>query len=170
VGILWQHLKGGRREDVDPRPLVEAVGVGASDAKAWNALFDALYHQGDVDSASYAAVPLLVRRFQSLAKSASFYSFIAAVEVARHNRRNPGIPIELTDGYAAALHAAGDAALGDLREAGDEPFIRVALSVVALSRGAVATGALLSDLTADELTEILDNLTGWSELFGVSAS
>lgn len=60
-----------------------------------NELWENLYHQGNVDTASYAAVPELVARGE--------LSLVAAIEISRRELRNPEIPAELLSAYNQAL-------------------------------------------------------------------
>jgi hypothetical protein len=57
----WKGLKGGYRIPYDPRPVLRNLEEGKDLSDAWSELWDELHHQGDVDVASYAAVPHLVR-------------------------------------------------------------------------------------------------------------
>jgi hypothetical protein len=89
-------LESGYREKYDPWPVLERL---CSDRQvALSELWGNLYHQGDVGSASYASVPKLV--------GAGELSLVAAIEVARHNERNPAIPQELILSYEKALEDA----------------------------------------------------------------
>ena len=86
-------LISGYREQYDPEP---ALSLLASDREtAINELWENLYHQGDVDTASYYSVPALVK--------AGELSLVAAIEVARHNPQNPPIPEDLKESYETAL-------------------------------------------------------------------
>lgn len=87
------HLISGYRKQYDPEPALSRL---ASDRKAAiNELWENLYHQGDVDTASYYSVPALVE--------AGELSLVSAIEVARHEPQNPPIPETLKEGYDAAL-------------------------------------------------------------------
>ncbi|HEY0686085.1 MAG TPA: hypothetical protein VGD45_27325 [Steroidobacter sp.] len=54
----WRQLKGGYRVTYDPSGALKLLESGVD---VWGELWDELHHQGDVDVASYAAVPHLVR-------------------------------------------------------------------------------------------------------------
>ena len=86
-------LIGGYREQYDPEP---ALSLLAADREtAINELWENLYHQGDVDTASYFSVPALVK--------AGELSLVAAIELSRHEPQNPPIPESLRESYEAAL-------------------------------------------------------------------
>ncbi|MCP3931039.1 MAG: hypothetical protein GY705_18300 [Bacteroidetes bacterium] len=87
------ELVSGYGTKYDPFPVLDRL---ESDHElAFDELWENLYHQGDVGSASYAAVPILVQKGE--------LSLVAAIEVARHKEHNPEIPSELVAGYNQAL-------------------------------------------------------------------
>ena len=57
----WSDLTGGYKTQFDPRPLLLELETTPDSATAWHELWEELHHQGDVGSASYAAIPQLVR-------------------------------------------------------------------------------------------------------------
>jgi hypothetical protein len=86
-------LISGYREQYDPEPALSRL-VFDHEA-AIGELWENLYHQGDVDTASYYSVPALV--------DAGELSLVAAIEVARHEPQNPPIPEAQKESYDAAL-------------------------------------------------------------------
>ena len=91
--MISSNLISGYREQYDPAP---ALSLLASDREtAINELWENLYHQGDVDTASYYSVPALVK--------AGELSLVAAIEVARHDPQNPPVPDDLKADYETAL-------------------------------------------------------------------
>ena len=69
--------------------------LASNRSSALDELWENLYHQGDVDTASYAAVPELVEN--------EVLDLVAAIEVSRNNGSNPELPAELEASYMAAL-------------------------------------------------------------------
>ncbi|MDN3640780.1 hypothetical protein QWY82_18420 [Simiduia curdlanivorans] len=65
---------------------------------ALDELWENLYHQGDVDTASYAAVPQLVEN--------EVLDLVAAIEVARNNGASPIVPSKFESKYKQALQDA----------------------------------------------------------------
>jgi hypothetical protein len=90
------ELISGYGTKYDPLPAIEKLETDHE--LALDELWENLYHQGDVGSASYAAVPLLVQKGE--------LSLVAAIEVARHKDHNPKVPSELITGYNQALSLA----------------------------------------------------------------
>jgi len=95
-----------------------------------------LAHQGDVYSASFAAVPHIVRVLATASAAASFVylQFPAWVEICRqrHKLADPG---GLTSDYFEALKmVAGLVCAASVRQ-WDSDFLKCALSVIAVSKG-----------------------------------
>jgi hypothetical protein len=59
--LRWRQLEGGYRVHYDPRPALARLEQGADASQAWSESWQELHHQGDVGTASYAAVPHLLR-------------------------------------------------------------------------------------------------------------
>lgn len=153
----WTKLEGGYRVACDPRPALQRLERSAEVARAWEKLWQDLYHQGDVGVASYAAVPHVVR-VHDLRDVADWNTFalIGSIELARSKRGNPDVPPWLADGYERAWRDAARLALRDLGRSDDAALGRAALGVLAIARGQRAAGSLLLELTDDELREWLD--------------
>lgn len=77
----------------------------------WEEIWSALCHQGDVYSASYAAVPHIVDIACATKGpiSFNFFLFPASVEVARNAERGPVVPDFLCDGYFNAIRRLPEA-------------------------------------------------------------
>ncbi len=158
----WLELMGGYRVRYDPRPALSLLQGGNAGA-AWQALWSDLHHQGDVDGASYAAVPHLVR-IHSIRGVPDWntYALVGVIEIVRHRPRNPPLPEFLRDGYLDALQRLATLALADLSRSADPLLVTSACGIVCLARGQAAAGRLLLTFTDDELTEILSNTIGES--------
>lgn len=89
-------LESGYREKYNPWPVLERLN--SDKQNAIDELWENLYHQGDVGSASYASVQKLVE--------AGELGLVAAIEVARQSDRNPQITKELESTYFEALNQA----------------------------------------------------------------
>ncbi|MCE0558461.1 hypothetical protein [Motilimonas sp. E26] len=87
-------LESGYRIKYDPFTALERLK--SDKQSALNELWENLYHQGEIGTASYAAVPKLVE--------AGELDLVASIEVARQNESNPEIPLELRSEYFEALN------------------------------------------------------------------
>lgn len=141
-------------EPYDPRPAIEAWRSGkAEDAR--QELWDKLYHQGTINSASYAAVGAIVSMMQEQAKPDwNAYSLVASIEDGRLVEGNPPVPSELEQDYECAWATILPIALRDLGEARDDLVVRSALAVVAHAKGQ-HTLATIALCTEDERVEML---------------
>jgi hypothetical protein len=116
--------------------------------------------------ASYAAVPQLVRIAGGATnRDWNFYALVATIEVERHRKGNPAIPAWLKSDYDGALARASALALADLDSKTDSATTCAILSVLALAKGELKLGAMLSGLDASELDEWLEERLAWSELY-----
>jgi hypothetical protein len=156
----WKDLDGAYRAPYDASsPLQELV----NGADVWDELWDELHHQSDVDVASYAAAAALIELGTRLpGRDWNFYALIATVEVARHRKGNPEVPAWLLPAYERAWQCIASMAADDLLMATDGATVQAILSVLAISRGALKLGALIVDLDASELDEMLDERIDWS--------
>jgi hypothetical protein len=105
----WSALQHAYGAAADIPALLRAVASdvassGAGEGTPWFNLWSALCHQGDVYSASFAAVPHLVDALAADPAHASFEFFLlpAAVEVARIQRQTP-VPENLRGAYFDSL-------------------------------------------------------------------
>lgn len=96
----WKELHGGYRVPYDASVVLRSMQDGID---VWNELWDGLHHQGNVDVASYAAVPQLAR-IASLGtrRDWNFYGLLGTIEVARHRKGNPAVPSWLKADYDGA--------------------------------------------------------------------
>ncbi|HJT76784.1 MAG TPA: hypothetical protein VJ739_06240 [Gemmataceae bacterium] len=130
----WQAYKGGYRTPYDASPALRQLLANGPSSEGWHELWNELHHQGDVDQASYAAVPWLVefiRRSPELDWNA--LALIAVIELERP--RNPQPSEELLEAYFTAVRSL-PAVLGTHpdQEWG-ELVVRPAVACIALARG-----------------------------------
>lgn len=141
-------------EPYDPRPAIEAWRAGKV-VDAAQELWDKLYHQGAVNSASYAAVGEIVRMMQEQAEPDwNTYALIASIEEGRLTSGSPPLPSQIQHDYEDAWAAILPMALRDLEEAQDDLVVRGALAVIAHAKGQ-HTLAKIALCTEDERAEML---------------
>ncbi len=154
--ITWSELLGGRRQPYDPRPALEALRLGKIDFASKD-LWENLLHQGDVDTASYASVPMLAQVIEESAVTDwNAYALMAAIEEGRLSGQNPPVPSALRDQFFAAWAAVVKPALRDLALAQDDLCVRSILAVLAHAKGQNSLG-ILALCTEDERQEMLGN-------------
>ena len=159
----WSTLAGGYKTPYDPSDALRRLEAGED---VWDELWQELHHQGDVGEASYATVPHLVRIAKSLPRRDwNFYGLVSTIEVERHRKSNPLIPRWLASDYKQAMGGLLELALADLRSEADRATILCVLGAIALAKGHVTLGAMISHSDESEIVEVLDQYDAWSELY-----
>jgi len=160
---MWKELHGGYGVPYDASVALRSMKDGID---VWDELWNELHHQGDVGVASYAAVPQIVCiAVAATTRDWNFYGLLATIEVERHRKSNPALPSWLKADYDSALVRASALALTDLGLAADSATVQAILSVLALTKGELKLGAMLSALDASELDELLEAQLAWSETY-----
>lgn len=153
----WDQLLGGYRIPYDPRKALLALERSEDVAKAWQELWNELYHQGDIGEASYAAVPQLVRIHASRGvPDWNTYALVATIEEARRDNRNPALPTKLKAAYDDAWHRLTEIGLDELRKAADPTLICSIIGVIAMAKNQFTLGRLAVSFTEDERCEMLE--------------
>jgi hypothetical protein len=159
----WSTLAGGYKTPYDPSDALRRLEGGED---VWEELWQELHHQGDVGEASYAEVPHLVRIAKLLPRrNWNFYGLISTIEVERHRRTNPVVPRWLVPDYKEAMSGMLDLALPDLRSETDRATILSILGAIALAKGYVTLGAMISHSDESEIVEVLDQYDAWTEVY-----
>jgi hypothetical protein len=159
----WSELMGGYKTPYNPSDLLRGLENGEN---AWDELWQELHHQGDVGEASYAAVPHLVRIAKLLLRRDwNFYGLVSTIEIERHRKSNPPLPNWLAQAYFEALQDLLELACGDLRTAENRTTIRSILGAMALAKGDILLGALISYSDDSQIQEVLEKYNAWSQLY-----
>jgi hypothetical protein len=154
----WTGLRGGYRVPYDPRPALAALEASNPPAAAWKELWNELHHQGDVDEASYAAVPHLVQiHTRRGVADWNTYALVATIDDARRltQRANPSLPPWLAESYAAALRELAAIGLWDFRYATDATLVSSILSILAIEKGQPFLGRIAIDFSDEERCGLL---------------
>ena len=147
----WRELQHayGNASDV-PRLLKQLEGFPASqgNAEPWFTLWSSLCHQDDVYTASFAAVPHIVRvlKMDPVRADHSFFQLPACIEIARA-RVSFDIPPDLREPYFAALNEFPNLIGPAAARKWDEGMLCCVLSAIAASKGfpSIASAALELD-------------------------
>jgi hypothetical protein len=152
----WDRLHGGYRIPYDPRKALGALERGEETKAAWKELWNELHHQGDVDEASYAAVPHLVRIHAARGiPDANTYAMVAVIELARRADRNPVLPSYLQKAYDAAWRHLVELGIRELGAAKDRDLVSSIIGVIAIAKEQPALGTLSTYFSEDERKEFL---------------
>jgi hypothetical protein len=157
----WSTMQGGYRVPYDASVALRQLETSTSTDRAWEELWNELHHQGDVGEASYAALPHLVRIARERAFSDwNVYALAATIETARLSGHNPALPPFIEPSYHEAWRELTEFGLEQLRFVSDELVVRSILGAVAIGKGSVKLGRLISEFDASEIEEVYENLYG----------
>lgn len=151
-----QHAYGNASDIPALLRQLETLPAATGNSDPWFSLWSALAHQGDVYTASFAAVPHVVRVLATSPSSASFayFQFPAWVEICRQ-RHNLNVPDQLSAAYFAALEKLGHLVCAATSSDWGFEFLRAALSAMAISKGSVLMAEALLQLDEVSAEEFL---------------
>lgn len=130
------HAYGSAADIPDLLRQLHELPKASGKEEPWFSIWSALAHQGDVYSASFAAVPHVIN---ALAKAPdqvdeSYFQFPAWVEICRaKNRLEP--PVDLRDAYFKALALLPKLVATAASNEWDTGFLASALAAVAAAKG-----------------------------------
>jgi len=152
----WQSLLGGYRARFDPRLALSNLESSHKTEEAWRDLWEGLHHQGDVGTASYAAVPHLVRihRQRRGTDYWNTYALVAVIELARGRGQNPGVPPWLKSEYFQAIQELAEVGCVEVLRAKSPEEIRSILCVLAIAKGARTHARFLLEYSDEELAAL----------------
>jgi hypothetical protein len=121
-------------------------------------LWSALCHQGDVYSASYAAVPHIVDAMLSSpsALRASPLQLVVCIELARANVKGPPVPADLVESYTTAIRRLAEVTATAGRSAESEYECRLVAAALAVSRGHIRLAEAIIELEPDLLADFMN--------------
>jgi hypothetical protein len=153
----WSELKAGYKLLYNPVSALRQLEAGVDTAKAWGELWNELHHKGDVGESSYAAVPHLARIHRTKRNlDWNLYALVSIIEIERLANTNPPLPAWLESDYAAAWQDLTMLAIEDLAQAVDPATVQALLGCIALGKGLLGTGTILTKYSEDECTKMLD--------------
>ena len=152
-----------------PGWLAAAAGLppgGGWRAEPYFSLWSALCHQGDVYTASYAAVPHLVEAMEGapLRVPMTLLLLVVSIEIARATGRGPRVPEALRADYEGGLARVPALVAAASRRDWDEDFCRVALAAVAAAKGFTMYAQLLVELESETVAAVVERLTDGADL------
>lgn len=157
----WRELRHayGNADDILEllRALALSPGPKASfKEEPWFSLWSRLYHQDDVYTASYVAVPHIVQIASEASGpiDPSFFHLPAAVEVARRAGRGPDIPEIYAEDYRGAIGRLIENVSLHRNEAWDRSMFLSVTAAQAVAKGHIDIAEALLNLDADWIAKI----------------
>jgi len=153
----WSELQHayGKAEDI-PVLLAQLQKLPKSEGEAepWFSLWSALAHQGDVYSASFAAVPHVVAALATAPAEAdeSYLQFPAWVEICRAKQRVE-IPEDLKAAYFESLSRLPGLIAQAAARQWEPGYLACALSAIAAAKGQHAIAEAVLEMSSPEVAE-----------------
>ncbi len=128
-------------------------------AEPYFSLWSALCHQGDVYSASYAALPHLVCIVEANPDKFrwTLLLLVHAIELARSEGRGPPMPDDLVGSYENAIARIPAIASRLLIRGMGEEELRVILAACASAKGFPSVGEAITELTPEVTKRLLED-------------
>jgi hypothetical protein len=163
----WKMLLGGYRIPYDasvPLRKLEQTTDPQEENAIWQELWEELHHQGDVGSASYAAVPHILRIVRQKKRlDWNPLGLVTIIELWRHTRKNPPIPDDFIQSYLTALNEVPEILAELPKEGWDELFTRSASALLSVSHGHLLLADAILELSPDLAKEFLHDRMGYEE-------
>jgi hypothetical protein len=162
----WAELEHayGAANDI-PALLTAMYGLPPNDhleAEPYFSLWSALCHQGDIYSASFAAVPHIVAAIAANSEKApwTLYQLVACIEIARVNGHGPEIPGDLRDDFLSSLDSIPALVGRSANATWDYWYCSAALAAVAVAKGFVPMAEAILELDPDTISQLLRHKFG----------
>jgi hypothetical protein len=159
-GIRWSELSHayGFAGDTEPllRSLYDFPPESRSQAEPWHTLWSSLCHQGDVYSASFAAVPVIVDALRTRPESAtlSYFQLPVCIELARVEHHFD-VPDDLEKPYFAAIARLPSLVAEASAATWDADMTAVACAAIAVAKGKWRLAELLINIEQSDYAEVL---------------
>ena len=156
----WSELQHAYGEAGDIPALLRQLAYIPSSQdnnEPWFSIWSALAHQGDVYSASFAAVPHVIEALASAPLRADFtyFQFPAWVEVCRV-KKGISVPEDLAPAYFDSLSHLPTLVAAAASRPWDEGFLCCALSALAAAKGQPSVAEAVLELTPDVAGDFME--------------
>lgn len=155
----WSELQHayGAASDI-PAMLAKLVDTPTSEdsSEPWFSLWSSLAHQGDVYSASFAAVPYVIEALASnpLRADFTYFQFPAWIEICRRKNKVE-IPADIAPAYFESLNRLPSLVAAASSREWDADFLACALSAIAAAKGQTTVAEAIQELTPDVAEEFM---------------
>lgn len=156
----WSELEHayGHASDT-PGLLRQLAGFpdSSDDKEPWFTLWSSLAHQGDVYSASFAAVPHVVQAIalSPLKVDSTYFQFPAWVEICRI-KNDVSVPEDIAPAYFESLSRLPALVAAASAKEWDATFLSCTLAAIAASKGQVAIAEAVLELSPEVAEEFME--------------
>ena len=156
----WSELKHAYGAATDVPELLrqlESLPAAKGEQEPWFSLWSALAHQGDVYSASFAAVPHVIKALALAPSSAdsTYFQFPAWVEICRCKNK-VAVPEDLAAAYFDALSQLPSLVAAAASRSWDASFLSCALSAIAAAKGQPTVAEAVLEMSPDTAEEFME--------------
>jgi len=157
----WSALDHAYGSASDIPKLLEALSTlpkSSGNSEPWFSLWSSLAHQGDVYSASFAAVPHVMRLIEiaPLLVGEEYFHFPAWIEICRKKKKIQ-IPEDIAPAYFEALSKLPSLVAAASAREWDTEFLQSALCAIAAAKGDPDVAEAVQELSP----EIAKNFMEW---------
>jgi hypothetical protein len=152
-----QHAYGSAADIPDLLRKLSSLPDDSGKSQPWYQLWSSLAHQGDVYSASFAAVPHIVDALATAPRDAPdvFFHFPAWVEICR-KRKDVPVPEDLLPAYTSALDRIPELIAAASSRPWNADMVRVALAALAAVKGDAGVAKAALELSPDVAANVLE--------------
>ncbi len=158
---LWHQLQHayGPASDIPDflRQLRESIGARTDRRELWHNLWGSLCHQESTYSASYAAVPHIIRLAIEAAAPVDFdyFALPVMIEVGRRKGLGPEVPEMLAGSYQDTLARLGEAVQLRWNDPWDRYMLRSAAAAQAVAKGDIEFAEAVMNMDDDWISRIV---------------
>jgi hypothetical protein len=157
---IWatlQHAYGNASDIPQLLRELEKFPPSNGNAEPWFSIWSALAHQGDVYSASFAAVPHVIRALSIAPDKAPYvyFDFPAWVEICRQ-RKKVIVPEALSFAYFQSHRMLPQLVCAAASKDWNEDFLRATLSALAVGKGFAVVAEVAQELNQEVASEFLE--------------
>jgi hypothetical protein len=152
----WQTFKGGYQVPYNASIPLRALEKAASreeEKRILKELWQELHHQGDVNVASYLALPHLIRIANSKKLTNwDIPALVAVIEVQRHTNNEP-LPLEFIPEYEQEIKGIIDVIKFNQNQKWDTVYAASAAAALAAVNGQIELARVIIELEDGELAK-----------------
>jgi len=152
-----QHAYGNASDIPDFLRRLKKLPSSEDDKEPWFTIWSSLAHQGNVYSASFAAVPHVIQALKQAPAKADFtyFQFPAWVEVCRQ-KNSVEIPTELKADYFSALSELPSLVAAAAEREWDSNFLCCALSAISAAKGFGSVAEAVQEINPEVAEEFME--------------